>query len=126
MNLSKRIELLVGLGEYLKRNDEEMEAIRHRAWAENKWFLPAYSRLSGLNLANAMLQEDLLIKHAAKYRIPDAKNDKTVGLIMAGNIPYVGLQDLILVFLAGYNQRIKASSKDSVLINHLQIGRAHV
>jgi hypothetical protein len=119
MNLSKRIELLVGLGEYLKRNDEEMEAIRHRAWAENKWFLPAYSRLSGLNLANAMLQEDLLIKHAAKYRIPDAKNDKTVGLIMAGNIPYVGLQDLILVFLAGYNQRIKASSKDSVLINHL-------
>ena len=119
MNLSKRIELLVGLGEYLNRADEEMESIRRRAWLENKWFLPEYSLLSGFNLANAMLQHDLLTSLATKYKVPDASVDKTVGLIMAGNIPYVGLQDLILIFLTGINQRIKASSKDTVLINHM-------
>jgi len=119
MNLSKRIELLVGLGEYLNREDEEMESIRRRAWLENKWFLPEYSLLSGFNLANAMLQHDLLTSLATKYKVPDASVDKTVGLIMAGNIPYVGLQDLILIFLSGIHQRIKASSKDTVLINHM-------
>lgn len=119
MNLSKRIELLVELGEYLKRVDEDMESTRQRALMENKWFLPEYSRLAGFNLANAMLQKDLLLELVTKYKVPDGSVDKTVGLIMAGNIPYVGLQDLILIFLSGINQRIKASSKDTVLISHL-------
>jgi hypothetical protein len=119
MILSKRIELLVRLGEYLKREDEAMDSIRQHAWVENKWFLPAYSRLSGLNLANGMLQKDQLINIASQYKVPDASIDKTVGLIMAGNIPYVGLQDLILIFLSGAKQRIKASSKDTVLISHM-------
>lgn len=119
MNLSKRIDLLVALGEYLIRKDAEMEDIRQRAWLENKWFIPDYIRLAGSKLASAMLTKDQLQQLAASYAIPLDVSGKTVGLIMAGNIPYVGLHDLICTFLSGCRQRIKASSKDTVLIRHL-------
>ena len=38
---------------------------------------------------------------------------------MAGNIPLVGFHDFLCVFVSGYKQTIKPSSKDSILIKHL-------
>jgi hypothetical protein len=38
---------------------------------------------------------------------------------MAGNIPYVGFHDLLCIFLSGFSQRIKPSSKDSFMIKNL-------
>jgi hypothetical protein len=46
-------------------------------------------------------------------------SQKTVGIVMAGNIPLVGFHDMICVFLSGHKQLIKPSSKDDVLIRHL-------
>jgi hypothetical protein len=37
------------------------------------------------------------------------------GIVFAGNIPYVGLHDLICCFLFGYQTIIKLSSKDTIL-----------
>lgn len=45
--------------------------------------------------------------------------DKTVGLILAGNIPFVGLHDLISCLVAGYKVKLKLSSKDEVLMMSL-------
>lgn len=111
--------MLVALGEYLIRDDEEMKAIHERARQENKWFLPEYIRLAGSNLASSMLKTEHLEQLATSYGIPEDVASKTVGLTMAGNIPYVGLHDLVCIFLSGCRQRIKASSKDMVLIRHL-------
>lgn len=41
---------------------------------------------------------------------------KTVGIIMAGNIPAVGFHDLLCVLSMGANARVKVSSKDTILI----------
>jgi hypothetical protein len=41
---------------------------------------------------------------------------KNIGLIMAGNLPLVGLHDLICVFASGHNATVKLSSQDIVLI----------
>jgi hypothetical protein len=119
MNLSKRIELLVALGEYLGREDQELTSTREKAWLENKWFLPEYSLLAGINFAEKVLREDTLRRFAEKYQVPDMPGDKTVGLVMAGNIPYVGLHDLVCIFLSGLKQRVKVSSKDQTLIPKL-------
>jgi Acyl-CoA reductase (LuxC) len=54
------------------------------------------------------------------WSIPDAQtNPKTVGLVMAGNIPLVGFHDWLCVFLSGHYSLIKPSSKDQVLIKHI-------
>lgn len=42
---------------------------------------------------------------------------KQIGIIMAGNLPLVGLHDLICVLLSGHQALVKSSSKDSILMN---------
>jgi hypothetical protein len=55
-----------------------------------------------------------------KYKVADkSAGNKTVGLVMAGNIPLVGFHDFLCIFLTGNKMMIKASSKDEVLIKHL-------
>ncbi len=40
----------------------------------------------------------------------------TVGLVLAGNVPLVGLHDVLCVWLSGHRARIKTSSQDPLLI----------
>ena len=120
MNLKKRIELLVALGDFLKSDTEEYQNIRSRAYFENKWFTPEYSLHAGIQIAENMLRPDLLEDFVKTYNVPDnQKKDQTIGLVMAGNIPYVGFHDFLCVFLSGYRQRIKLSSKDNALTKNI-------
>ena len=118
MNLNKRIELLAAIGTFLNSNGHEYDEIRERAYRENKWFTAEYIQQAGIAIATKMLNPDLLSSFAQKYKVKDEGNSgKTVGIIMAGNIPFVGFHDFLCVFLSGYPQRIKLSSKDSILMN---------
>ena len=120
MNLHTRIDLLNGLGDYLLEENEELKAVQHNAWVENKWFIPDYVSLSGKSIAKEMLRSNILENVAQQYRIPDQqKQVRIIGLVMAGNIPFVGLQDMICVFLSGHKLKIKVSSKDTLLVKHL-------
>jgi hypothetical protein len=49
-------------------------------------------------------------------RYPIAAHPKRVGIIMAGNLPMVGLHDLLAVLMTGHTAVVKPSHKDSVLI----------
>jgi hypothetical protein len=126
MNLHTRIEILVSLGNYLTQETDTYQDTQFRAWAENKWFIPDYINLSGKAIAAKMLQKQTLSDIANQYQIPDQQPyPKTIGLVMAGNIPYVGLQDLICIFLSGHKVKIKASSKDTVLLKQLLLHLIH-
>ena len=46
----------------------------------------------------------------------ESSQPKKIGLILAGNIPLVGLHDLLSVLISGHIAAIKLSSQDSVLI----------
>ena len=83
-------------------------------------FLNSLNYLSKI-LPRAFLQKEILEKWMAAYNIPPGTilDPKTVGIVMAGNIPLVGFHDLLCVFITGHNALIKASSKDEVLIKHL-------
>jgi hypothetical protein len=120
MNLKQRIDLLVQLGDYMKSNDESWQDVKTRAFHENGWFIPEFIDLSVSHITNLFLQKDILEKWVKQYAVPESNSSpKTIGIVMAGNIPLVGFHDLLCVFISGHKALIKASSKDERLITHL-------
>ncbi len=120
MNLQDRLVLLTKLGDYLKQNTDEYQAVKERANRENPWFIPEFIELASNNIATQFLEEEKLKTWINSYQIPaEQPKPKTIGLVMAGNIPLVGFHDMLCVFVSGHNCLIKPSSKDEVLIRHL-------
>ncbi|HMJ47335.1 MAG TPA: acyl-CoA reductase [Ferruginibacter sp.] len=118
MNLQHRIELMAGLGDYLKENNAEWKEIKQKAFEKNPWFTLPFIDHVVENIANNYLDRDKLIQWAAHYHIDENIQPKITGIIMAGNIPLVGFHDMLSVFISGHYQRVKWSSKDDVLADH--------
>ncbi|HEY4288313.1 MAG TPA: acyl-CoA reductase [Puia sp.] len=120
MNLEKRIDLLAELGDYCLSGAPALEAAEYKAYTENGWFTPEFIRLAIQQIATQYLQKHKLAAWAKKYNLPAIVNaPKTVGLIMAGNIPLVGFHDLLTIFISGHRQLIRTSTRDNTLIHHL-------
>jgi hypothetical protein len=120
LKLQERIKVLARLGEYMGSDDESWEAVKHRAYLENNWFIREFVDLSVRNIREAYLQPAALQELARRYSIPDTQAaPKKVGLVMAGNLPLVGFHDLLCTFLSGHYAWIKPSSKDTVLVKHI-------
>jgi hypothetical protein len=117
MNLNERIELLSNLGDKLSDPDSEIvELAIHKAYEENQWFIPENCRKSIDAICQQFLQKDKLIAWAKSYEL-SSKEFRNIGLVMAGNIPLVGFQDLLCSFVCGHHSVIKASSKDKALLD---------
>lgn len=120
MNLQQRIDLLVKLGTYLASNTEELEHAKLQAHRQNGWFTMAFIDTAIDNINTHFLQRNKLEAWAKQYNIPLQNNaPKTIGVVMAGNIPLVGFHDLLCVFITGHKALVKLSSKDAVLIPHI-------
>jgi hypothetical protein len=120
MILQERIELMSRLGQYMLSEEENWLAIKERAFRENQWFIPEFIDRSATSIAENFLNPSFLQDWANQYRIPDRQlSPKTIGLVMAGNIPLVGFHDFLCVFISGHQAVIKTSSKDELLIKHL-------
>lgn len=120
MRLQQRLDLLIRLGEYMQSEEPQWLEAKKRAEAANGWFTQEFIDLSCNNIVRSFLQPGLLNAFAAQYTIPaETNNPKTIGLVMAGNIPLVGFHDFLCLFLRGHHMVIKPSSKDAVLIKHL-------
>lgn len=134
LSLAKRIEAFDRLGRFLaqykdERPDEDLQKL-------NQYFLKEYRIcIKDAELFNHWFSEDNL--HFALQSWSEALNReqleawtidydkdffehdrgaKKVAIIMAGNIPLVGLHDLISVLIAGHKALIKPSSDDAKLI----------
>ncbi len=119
MNVQQRIDLLVQLGSYLQENNEEWQAVKHRAFQKNPWFIPSFIDLAVENISKEFLKRSILENLAADYNIHEPGTIKKVCVVMAGNIPLVGFHDFLCVFLSGHHAAIKLSSKDDVLLPFL-------
>jgi hypothetical protein len=119
MNLQKRIQILVQLGEYLSENGKEWQASKEQAGARNGWFIMPFIDTAVNNIVKNLLDKEKLEKWAAHYHLDDNIVSKNTGLVMAGNIPLVGFHDFLSVFISGHRQTIKLSSKDDILLKHL-------
>ncbi len=121
MTLHERLDLLAELGHYLRSNgDDDLESVIEQAYIENKWFTPENTRTALQSIAEAFLYREKLATWAAQYTIDNQLHpQKTVGLIMAGNIPLVGFHDWLCVFVAGHRAKVKLSDKDKRLLPFL-------
>jgi Acyl-CoA reductase (LuxC) len=120
MNINERIKLLVRLGEYFVLNDGEFDLVKQKASVQNAWFSIEFIDLALKNIIQNYLQKDLLEAWINKYDVEDDPSpQKIIGIVMAGNIPMVGFHDFLCVFVSGHHAKIKASSKDEVLMKHV-------
>lgn len=106
------IEALVMLGKKMSGLEAD-NSIIIKAKIENQWFTPT-NQLKALNYWSSKLNNNQLESWLKPYSF--ASSPKKVGLIMAGNIPLVGLHDLICILVSGHIALVKYSSDDKVLM----------
>lgn len=118
MKLQERIDVLAELGHYLQSGgDAELDTAIHQSSIENQWFTQENIRGALKAIATQFLDRDKLAAWAARYPMADpGYPEKTVALVMAGNIPLVGFQDWLCVFVAGQQSKVKLSDKDKRLL----------
>jgi len=86
-----------------------------KAGHQNGWFTED-NVLFALKQWGNLLTEDNLVNWLSKYQIDSNQEEKTIAIIMAGNIPLVGFHDFICVLLSGHKVLAKLSSNDKVLL----------
>ena len=116
MNLPDRVSAFVQLGISIKNLSEiEKEELFWRAENKNSWFTSS-SCQSALNGIAFMIAEYKINKWLNGYGDIKPESPKSVGIMMAGNIPAVGFHDLMTVLISGNKACVKLSSADEVLI----------
>ncbi|RTY95233.1 acyl-CoA reductase [Flavobacterium sp. GT3R68] len=85
--------------------------------SHNGWYTPENVYFSVQSWAIALAKENL-DQWLAPYDL-NVTEPKTVGLILAGNIPLVGFHDFLSVLIAGHKVLLKTSSNDQHLLPFL-------
>ena len=98
--------------------DPYMAEIYEHAIQENPWFTRFYID-SALSKLKTWFEPETLDRFWEKYG-PPTNSPKKIGIIMAGNIPFVGFQDLVHVLLSGHKAVVKLSHKDRVLMTRIR------
>ncbi len=131
MLLEKRIQSFIELGKFLTQfnrkgiikkdnilhNDLFFEAFEmqiKRAQEFNAWFTLDNVLFSVESWSN-LLTKNKIEKWINNYQIPQ-NLDKSIAVIMAGNIPLVGFHDFLTVLISGHAIVIKQSSNDKYFL----------
>ena len=132
---SKQIDALTKLGLHLKEFDRlnpkytKLQTIIEQSINKNAWFNQENIE-NVFRIWSETLEEDKILDWISRYKF-ESKKDKTVAIILAGNIPMVGLHDLICVWVSGLKSIVKCSSKDDLLLPYMtdflesQIGKKY-
>ncbi|MEN4760461.1 acyl-CoA reductase [Chryseobacterium sp. C39-AII1] len=127
MNIENQVLGLTRLSHYIKdflakneadynENDADFELLLQKSKVENQWFTIESQKFALQQWADLLTEENIK-NWISNYSI--SKISKRVGLILAGNIPLVGLHDVISVVLSNHIPVIKLSSKDRYMIPFL-------
>ncbi|RKS97985.1 acyl-CoA reductase [Chryseobacterium defluvii] len=127
MSIENRVLGLSELSGYIKafliknsedynEGDLEFELLLKKSEMENPWFTIENQKFALKQWADLLTEENVK-NWLQEYSV--SKISKRVGLILAGNIPLVGLHDVISVVLSNHIPVIKLSSKDRHMIPFL-------
>ena len=101
-------------------NNEALIQAKASAYNQNSWFLPDFIEKAIEQIAHQFLTKEALIEWTAAYpQMADKMTHKKVGIVMAGNIPFVGFHDLLSTLIAGHTAVAKLSSKDTVGMEYM-------
>jgi len=134
MVLNDRINAFVELGKFLKQfknaGYEKVNTVKENevffenmsqkiatAKHHNGWFTEE-NILFAIDQWTKVLTQDELKKWLSLYHL-EHRDPKTIGIIMAGNIPLVGFHDFISVVITGHKVLVKQSSNDNQLLPFL-------
>lgn len=134
MTLTKRKNAFIALGKFLSQfhldNSQQKDNILHNnpfydnmlnlvqlSRSHNGWYTEEQVFFSLESWAEALTAENL-DNWLANYEL-DNFAPKTVGLVLAGNIPLVGFHDFLSVLITGHKALIKTSSNDQHLLPFL-------
>jgi len=123
MTQEKRIGALVKTGkklqELLQAGDKanpDLTSTMLRVQQVNPWFTVEEQKRALQGIIH-LLDENKMHEWAGLY--PGLKKNaapKTVGVIMAGNIPLVGFHDFLCVIVSGHKLEAKCSTEDNILL----------
>ncbi len=119
MNLEERIEAFGQLGDYIRSEPELLDAYVKRTAYHNAWFTPENQWRMLSSIADDYLDRAKLTTWTSAYDFNGAPFGKTVGVVMAGNLPLVGFHDWLSILITGNSAQVKLSDKDPYLLRHL-------
>ncbi len=116
----QRLDAFIQLGERLRDPARlvEREEAAYRANSKNNWFVVPNCLMAIDAIANEMLTAEVLTNWLAEYP-NEPQVPRNVGVVMAGNIPAVGFQDLLCVLISGHTLLAKLSTQDEMLMRYL-------
>jgi len=118
MNPQTQISKFYSLGIAMAAvESHKLEAIFQQAYIKNQWFTPVNVHMAWQSYID-MLQNDM-DEWLSRYDFAGDRKSLNIGIVMAGNIPMVGLHDLICVLSCGHKALVKLSSNDEVLISFI-------
>lgn len=126
MDLKRRLNAFDALGKYLgkiskdnpiENHYSDIEPIIQRAMAENGWFTFENIKFALQRWAQTLSEENLQ-QWVSNYdlEVLGKPSNKTIAVIMAGNVPLVGFHDFLSVLITGNKVLAKLSSNDKVLL----------
>ncbi|GJM29748.1 MAG: acyl-CoA reductase [Cyclobacteriaceae bacterium] len=115
MLINKRVEILAHWGEIIRSKD--WSQLYQSILKSNPWFTKESVNLA-LSGLNRYLELENLTRWSSAYRLA-GRGPKVVGMVMAGNIPLVGIHDLLCCYLSGHHAVVKTSSQDNILVHEL-------
>lgn len=130
LTLQQRVESLAKLGEQLQLHVNEFVHYNQNSCTEDNPFIKAiesavaangwFTKQNVIHAFKAIipwLNKDSLHQWVSQYQLPEQNyNPKTIGVVMAGNIPMVNFHDMLSVLITGNRFLGKLSSSDSHLL----------
>ncbi|MGY3052360.1 hypothetical protein ACVWYG_000550 [Pedobacter sp. UYEF25] len=113
LSQEKAIVAFKKLGSWFRNPSEVLDQAIENAKQYNAWFTPEYVKKSVEALGLMLNDADM---DTWMSKISFAKTPKKIGIIMAGNIPLVGVHDVLCVLATGNIALIKLSSADEKLM----------
>jgi hypothetical protein len=134
MTLTQTKNAFIALGKFLSQfgtgKQRDDKAVMHNeifyddfisliklSQSHNGWYTEDQVLFAIHSWAKALTSENL-DKWLGEYDLTSS-GGKTIGLILAGNIPLVGFHDFLSVLITGHNLRVKLSSNDQHLLPFL-------
>lgn len=115
MNFQHAIHILSQLGTFLNEESTKDNPVFTKAYQQNPWFTIEYTK-KAIAAWGDQLNTEHLNKWLSVYQDMPQPAPKNVVVIMAGNIPLVGLHDLLSILVCGHKAIVKLSSDDTVLM----------
>ena len=111
--MHRHLDSLFELGNKMKLMSSDEDLLR-KVKEENPWFTDDFVKYSLLSWCQSLSLKNLS-KWTNNYDLKKVSIPKKIGIICAGNLPLVGLHDIICAYISGNEVYYKPSSDDHIL-----------